>query len=525
MFKFTKKKHKDSNKYSSDESIELIDSDLHKNINRIKQELGDSSDLIVNFYKVSEADKLQHAILYIEELADKASLNSLSLEYAEFIKSPEINTPDKYYYKLKNSITGFRNTQEDTKLDSLFEYLLSGYSIFLVDGCKSFFAINTYSPEGRAIDEPTTQTVIRGPKDGFTEKMSTNIALVRKRIQNKSLRLYKLTLGKVSKTKAAVMYIDKIAKDEIVSEIIKRISRISTDSILSSANIEELIKDDRYSVFPTIINYEKPDSVAAALLEGRIAVFVDGTPFVIVAPALFFEFIQASEDYYNHYLISSMIRIIRYTSFFLTFLVPAVYIALVTFHQEMIPTVLLINIAAQREGIPFPALVEAFLMEITFEILREAGIRMPRAIGPAISIVGALVLGQAAVEAGIVSAAMVIVVAITAIASFTIPNYSMANAIRISRFALMLLAGSFGFYGVFMGLIVLTLHLCKLKSIGIPYLTPLAPFNKTDNKDTLLRFPLWKMTSRPTSISGSDKPRVRGTTTVSQGFKEKPEKE
>jgi spore germination protein KA len=274
------------------------------------------------------------------------------------------------------------------------------------------------------------------------------------------------------------VYIQNIAKDEIVQEIRTRLGKIEIDGILESGYIEELIKDDRYSIFPTFLSSEKPDSVAAALLEGKVAILVDGTPYVLTAPALMIEFLQSSEDYYHHYIVSSMMRFLRVMAFLLTLIVPATYIAVTTFHQEIIPTPLLVSIAAQREGVPFPALLEALMMEITFEILREAGIRMPRAIGPAISIVGALVLGQAAVEAGIISAAMVIVVSITAISSFAIPNYEMSNAIRLIRFILMLLAGVLGLYGVLMGLIVLVLHLCKIKSITVPYLTPIAPKNR-----------------------------------------------
>ncbi len=370
---------------------------------------------------------------------------------------------------------------------------------------------------------PTTQNVIRGPKEGFVEKTDVNISLVRRRLKTKDLRVENLTLGSVTNTKISLMYLDKIAKKEIIDEIRRRLNSIKIDSILDSGYIEELIKDDRYSFFPEFMNSEKPDSVVAGLLEGRVAIFVDGNAYVLTAPALFVDFLQVSEDYYHHFIVSTFIRMLRYISAFLTLFVPAGFIALVTFHQEMIPTPLLISIASQREGIPFPAFVEAIMMEGVFEILREAGIRMPRVIGPAISIVGALVLGQAAVEAGIVSAAMVIVVSITAISSFVIPNYSMAYAIRIIRFAYMLLAGMFGLYGIFMGIIALILHLCKLKSIGVPYMTPIAPKTRYGTKDTIIRYPLWLNKTRPAGISVSNSPRIDGDNPVTKKEKENPE--
>lgn len=250
---------------------------------------------------------------------------------------------------------------------------------------------------------------------------------------------------------------------------------------------------------------------------------VDGSAYVLTAPAFFWDFIQASEDFYENFIISSILRFLRYITLNLTLFIPGIYVALTTFHQEMIPTSLVISIAAQREGVPFSSLVEVLLMETTFEILREAGIRMPRAIGPAISIVGALVLGQAAVEAGIVSAAVVIIVSFTAICSFVIPYYSMANSVRILRFVMIILAGMFGFYGMFIGLITLTLHLCKLKSIGIPYLTPIAPEIKGKTKDTYFRPPLWEMVFRPAGISDAKTPRIVDKSPVNQKQKEEPE--
>lgn len=465
--------------------------------------MGDCSDLIIKFFKTNNNLDSQNVCLYIKELVDENSINSLSVKLTDINEKNSSKTSDNCFNELINNLSGFHYTKESSQYDMLYDYLLSGYSIILFDGCGNFFAIDTHTTEGRTVEEPSSQTVIRGPKEGFTEKIKVNIALVRKRIRNKALRLEDLNLGSVTKTQISLMYIEKIAEEGIVDEIKKRLNKIKIDGILDSGYIEELIKDDRYSIFPTFLNSEKPDSVAAALLEGRVAIFVDGTSFVLTAPSLFIEFFQASEDYYHSFIISSMIRIVRFISFLLALLVPSVYIALASFHQEMIPTPLLISIAAQREGVPFPIFIETLLMEVTFEILREAGIRMPRAIGQAISIVGALVLGQAAVEAGIISAVIVIIVSITAISSFAIPNYAMSSAVRAIRFILMFLSAAFGLYGIFIGLIIMTLHLCKLKTIGIPYMTPISPKIRGGNKDTFLRFPLWKMNTKPSVISGS----------------------
>ncbi len=501
-----------------------FNTNIIENINRIKSKLGNSPDLLIRQFDMKiKRNNLKLAVLYISGLADEKKLDNLSLELNEIITSKIYENHidlESYINILKTSLLCNSGAAEGSDYETLYNHIVSGNTIILVDGYDKFLVLKTYGPEGRSITEPTAQTIIRGPKEGFTEKIDVNISQIRRRIKDKSLKVENMTIGSITKTSVVIIYLDQIAKEDIVKEVKSRLSRIKVDGILESGYIEELIKDDPNSVFPTFLNSEKPDSVAAGLLEGKIAILVDGTPFVLIVPALFTDFLQVSEDYYHHFIISSMTRIFRCVSFFLTLLVPSTYIALSTFHQEMIPTSLLISIAAQREGVPFPAFVEAVLMEITFEILREAGIRMPRAIGPAISIVGALVLGQAAVQAGIISAVIVIIVSITAIASFAVPNYSMSNAIRILRFALMILSATFGLFGIYIGLIALVLHLSKLKSVGVPYLTPFAPRIAQGNKDTFIRAPLWKMRYRPSATAETNAPRINMEQAVESGKKE-----
>ncbi len=521
--KFLKKMTEENNQINEIDPIISISTDINKNITKIKNDFGHSSDLEVNYFIFDNNKDLICANIYIKNLVDKSIINSLSLELAKLKSECGNAKADMNFDALMNCFSGLRDSKEGFDYETLYSDLLSGNTVFLIEGSNKFFTVVTYSDEGRTIAEPTSQTIIRGPKEGFTEKINSNILLIRKRIKNKALRVENLSVGSITKTTISLMYIHKVAKDEIVQEIRTRIGKIEIDGILEGGYIEELIKDDRHSIFPTFLNSEKPDSVVAALLEGKVAILVDGTPYVLTAPALMVEFFQVSEDYYHHYIVASVTRFFRIFAFFLTLLVPATYVAVTTFHQEIIATQLLISIASQREGVPFPALMEALTMELTFEILREAGIRMPRPIGPAISIVGALVLGQAAVEAGVISAGMVIVVSITAISSFAIPNYEMSNAIRLIRFALMFLAGMLGLYGIFMGLIVLILHLSKIKSINVPYLTPIAPKTKGGSKDTIFRFPLWKMKYRPIGISGNDEVRVDEQNPVTSSEKEKPE--
>jgi len=486
---------------SGEESAVHISENLDNTISRIKKEFGSSSDLVVNYIRFDTRESYDCACLYISELAAAAVINNLSLELTQLICDCRNGNSEKKFELLMSCFSGLRPLKKGFDYESLYDELLKGNSIFLIDHCNKYIAIDTNSTEGRPIEEATSQTIVKGPKDAFTENIDKNVFLIRRRIKNKNLRVESLTLGSITHTALKLVYLQDTAKDEIVQELRTRLCKVNQDIVLDGGYIEELIKDDRYTIFPTFISSERPDAVSAALAQGRVAILTDGTPYVITAPALSTEFFQVSEDYYHNFYISSFLRLLRYVAAFFTLFIPALYIAVTTYHQEIIPTPLLVSFAAQREGVPFPAFLEVLIMELTFEVLREAGIRLPKAIGPAISIVGALVLGEAAVAAGIISPAVVIVVSITAISSFAIPNYAMSNAIRITRLALIFFAGVLGLYGLCMASVILTLHLCKLKSVTVPYLTPMAPAVKGANRDTIIRLPLWKLRGDPTGIA------------------------
>ncbi len=296
----------------------------------------------------------------------------------------------------------------------------------------------------RSIEEPQAEAVVRGPKEGFIEDISTNKAMLRRRIRSSDLVFEDYIIGKQTKTKISIAYLQGIVNEDVLNGVKNRIGKINIDGILESGYIQQLIEDNPESLVSTIADTQKPDVVVGKILEGRVAVFCDGTPHVLTMPKVFIEDIQTSEDYYLRPYFATFLRGLRVFSLFLSIVLPGLYVALQTFHQEMIPTVLLITMAGAREGVPFPAIVEAFLMTLMLELIKESGIRLPRAVGSAVSIVGALVLGQAAVEAGIVSAPMVIVVAATAIAEFAVP--SLTEAVIIYRFILILLGGFMGLY-------------------------------------------------------------------------------
>jgi spore germination protein KA len=499
-----------------------LNKDLKVNLATIQADFGYSSDLIISPSLMGK-DGTAYAAIYLAGMVERKTLESISDILDHLNSDYHKNKPDAILDILFIAVSKLRATKTGIDSTAMYQEILSGNTVFLVDGCGIFLSVSTGSDLGRAISEPTSQTIIKGPKDAFTEDIDKNIYLIRNRLRNEALRVEDITLGTVTRTKVKLLFVNGIAKADIVADMRDRVRKIDYDGIISSSYIEEIIKTDPYSIFPTSINTERPDSATAGLLEGRVAVFCDGSPYVVMAPVLFQDFLQASDDYYENFYVTSLMRIVRYIALFFTLLVPAIFIALLTYHQEIIPTPLLISIAAQREGVPFPLLLEVLLMELTFEILREAGVRMPRAVGSAISIVGALVLGQAAVEAGVIGAATVIVIALTAISSFAITNLALSNAIRLLRFAFIILAGLLGLYGISIGLIIMILHLSKLKSASVPYLSPVAPLVKDGLKDSVVRFPLVKLKYRPKGISGTTTPRTNGRNTMDPNIKKKPE--
>ncbi|MEC0276125.1 spore germination protein [Peribacillus frigoritolerans] len=493
----------------------MLKTSLQENIQHIKQQLGNSGDIVNREIKIGKEGIIEACIFYTDGLVDTTSIQDFIMESIMLDISPNqeqmISSQQNVLQLLKDRILAVGDIRDVTEFSSLFTSLLSGDVILLLDGYTQGFTIGMRGGKDRGVMESTTESVIRGPKEGFTENLRTNTALIRRKIKTPRLWLESKKIGELTKTDVAIMYIDGIVNDKVVKEVHKRLNRIDIDGILESGYIEELIQDETYSPFPTIYYSERPDVIAAALLEGKVVILVDGTPIVLVVPALFISFIQSAEDYYQRADISTLIRMLRFFSIFIALLGPSLYIAITTYHQEMLPTPLLIGLAAQREGVPFPAFIEAVMMEGAFEILREAGLRMPKAIGQAISIVGTLVIGTAAVEAGIVSAAMVIVVAITAISSFVLPAFTLSMSIRMLRFLMMGLAASFGIFGLIVGFIALVLHMCSLRSFGVPYMSPLGPFIREDIKDTIIRVPIWRMFSRPRLISQKNNKREQNS--------------
>ncbi|ODV56528.1 spore germination protein [Lysinibacillus fusiformis] len=494
-----------SNKIEPSPSLttdDLLNTSLAKNIKVIQNTLGHSNDIIIREITIGEAEPHRLAIISIDGLSDKTMISDSVIDKLmaniEEDQEIEITTINQYVRSSYLTVGDVMNIENFT---SLYHAILNGETVILLDGFAEGIVTSTKSAKDRAVTEPSTESVIRGPRESFTETLRTNTALIRRKIKSPNLWIKSRVIGEVTQTDVAVMYIHGIASDKIVTEVLARLDRINIDGILESGYIEDFIQDSKNSMFPTVYNSERPDVIAGELLDGKIAILVDGTPFVLVVPALFTSFLQSAEDYYQHWMISSLVRILRFFGISLALVAPSLYVAITTFHQEMLPTPMLISIASQREGVPFPAVVEALIMEIAFEVLREAGLRMPRTIGPAVSIVGTLVIGQAAVDAGVVSAVMVIIVALTAICSFLFPAYGLSNTIRVLRFPLMILAAMFGLFGVMFGIMVIILHLCSIRSFGVPYLSPFAPLIIQDQKDAFFLLPRRRLLTRPRLVN------------------------
>ncbi|MCL7748962.1 spore germination protein [Halalkalibacter alkaliphilus] len=502
-FQITRKIHSLKNKannHKESQSTNTLHPNTEKNLSLLKNSLGSSSDLRYREFQVSDQHSIRILICYVDGLVNEDFINQYLVK--PLMESDDTTShPQKedFYKFVKKRILSTSSLKESNLIDDVVDGVLTGETAIFINGYDSALLIGTQGFDARNVEEPDTESSVRGSREGFNEVLKVNTSLIRRKITNPNLIFEDMKLGKQTKTKIRIGYIKGIADTKIVDEVRNRLERIDTDAILESGYIEQFIEDHPYSIFPTVANSEKPDKVAAKMLEGRVAIFCDGTPFVLTVPHLFIETLQVGEDYYSRPYLASIMRLLRVLALLLTIATPALFVAIATYHQEMVPSLLLVTMAAAEEKVPFPIFIEAFMMIIVFELLKEAGVRMPRPVGSAISIVGALVIGEAAVQAGIVSAPMVIVIALTAIAGFVVT--ALNDAVVLSRFFLLFSAASFGFYGILMATLVILGHMCSLRSFGSPYLAPVAPIIVSEWKDALIRLPLWAQKSRPQSVT------------------------
>jgi spore germination protein KA len=477
-----------------------LNSDLAVNLSLLKDTFGKTDDVKYREFETFYHQPIKVFLCYLDGIVNE---NYINVNIMKPLLEPNFTNDtagvESLLLVIKNRIIPTLNVQELSDMDKVVESILIGETVVFIDGFETALSFSTQGFESRNVSEPDTESSVRGSREGFNEVLKVNTALIRRKINNPKLKFENLKLGKQTKTNIRLAFIEGIADSKVVEEVRSRLKQIDTDSILESGYIEQFIEDSPFSIFPTVGNSEKPDKIAAKLLEGRVAILCDGTPFVLTVPFLFIEGLQVGEDYYSRPYLSSIMRLIRLLALFITVATTPFYIALTTFHQEMVPTLLLATMAAAEERVPYPIFIETLLMEITFQLLREAGVRMPRPVGSAISIVGALVIGEGAVQAGLVSSPMVIVIAITGIAGFVVSAFN--DAIILSRILLLILSAAFGLYGILMGFMIILGHLCSLRSFGTPYLTPQAPIIWSEWKDSFIRMPLWLFNNRPQSTT------------------------
>ncbi|WP_079911914.1 spore germination protein [Paenibacillus vulneris] len=476
----------------------------------MKDILGGSMDFMVRSLTISRTS-WKAAVVYIDGLVDKNVMNEQVikplLQEQSMMPILTAEDPEQLVQHISDSILSISSVQAVRHVNECTSQVLQGNAALFIEGIAGVIILGTAGWEGRSIDEPFSEAVVRGPREGFVENLRLNISLIRRRIKDPKLTILNYKIGRRSQTDIALLYINDITNPDLIEEVKSRIEQIDIDEIPESGFIEQLIEDNFLSPFPQVQNTERPDRVASSLMEGRIALIIDGTPIALIVPVTFAMLMTSSEDYYERWLPSSLIRLLRYGAAFIALFLPALYIALISYNHGLIPTKLVLSIAAGREGVPFPSLIEALIMEVTLEILREAGLRLPKPIGQAVGIVGGLVIGEAAVQAAIVSPIMVIVVALTAISSFAFPQYAAGLAIRMLRFALMIAASVLGLYGIILMFLFITAHLMKLQSFGVDYMKPFVPIRLSNWKDLIIRLPLQTMKRRPEMVKPMDRSR------------------
>lgn len=482
---------------------------LEDNIQALREIFDLCADVVYREFKINTQQPLKAALIYIEGLTNVTMVNNNLLEPLLHPTSSTLQqlsgTTDHVMQFLQENVIGIAEVLVTDDLIQVTTALASADAVLILENSKQALLLSVAGEENRAITEPDTEPNIRGPKDGFVESLYVNLSLIRRRIRSSRFKVEIFEIGAFSKTKIAVCYLKGIANDKIVGEVKARIQQIKIDGMLASGYLEEFIADEKFALFPLVQTTERPDRTAASIFEGRIAIIVDNTPSTLIVPCTFNTLMQAAEDYYITAPFATFVRLLRFVGLNIALLLPALTVAAFSYHQELIPMALLNTVAGARQELPFPIFMELVFMELTFELLREAGLRLPKTVGQAISTVGGLVIGDAAVTAGFVSPLSVIVVALTAVASFTNPNYAAGTSIRILRFFLLILAATLGGVGIMMGLMVILIHLSSLRSFGVPYLSPFAPLSPADLKDTFIRAPWWAMLNRP-RLFGSREP-------------------
>jgi len=478
---------------------------LEQNLETLRKDFGEANDLMIREISLQNTDKTKAAMIGVDGLINATDAQDFIIRLMTTTLPDDLpHDADGIFDFLLDSWISMFDANQGTKVSDMYDNILNGHIIVLIDGSTRFMMFDCKGWQSRSISMPSTEKSLWGPKDCFVETIRYNTAMLRRRMRDPRLRFDAHKVGRMTKTDVFVAHIEGITNPEFVKIANERIKAIDIDTITNAYELIQLIEDKHHTLLPRLIETERPDRVMKALSEGQVAIFVDGSPYAILGPFHFTSAFSAIDDYYNHPVLATLKRTMRYLAFFIVILVPGLYIALSTFHQEMIPSTLLITIINQRSSNPFSTFVEILIVTILFEIIREASLRKPDAIGDSMTIVGSLIIGTTIVESGLVSYVAVIIGSITTISSFLLSSSRINIAARLYKFIFMIIGATFGFYGITLGFIVLITHLVSLTSFNQAYLAPMAPFNLSDQKDQLIKLPLRWMKKRPKIFESLD---------------------
>lgn len=464
-----------------------------------------NQDVILREFKIGL--QIRASIVFMDGMIDKKVLN-LSLLPRLMSRDlqneiAKVKQPAQIADFLIQNIIPINNVKKSSEYETIIKQILNGLTALFIDGCPECILLESRGYEKRGVESPKTEMVVKGSQEGFTENLRTNITLIRRIIKNEHLITEMVPAGETNQVNCAILYIDGITNPAIIKEVKRRINTPKIAAILSPGMKEQLIEDSTYRLVPQMLSTERPDRCASHLLNGHVVFITEGSPFGIIAPINFWDLFHSFEDTNLRWPYATLLRIVRIIGFFLSLLLPALYCAIVMFHPEMLPTELLNSIAQAKEKVPFPTIIEILILDISFELIREGSIRVPSVIGQTLGIVGALILGEAAVQAGLVSPVLVIIISITALGSFTAPDYEVGLTARISRFFFLFAGASFGFFGISLLLFLFVIMLSSMKSFGVPYLAPIAP--KTNSHGSIfVKSPIWSYTHRPDELNTVD---------------------
>lgn len=471
-------------------------------------QLPKNKDVVIRHLTIPLSPPVKAMMVFLEGMVDSKILNLAVLQPLMLFSADRSanSTSDSLTDQIIEECLPAKQVKKAVDFQSVQNSINSGDAALFINGVPEAVLIDTKGMAQRSVSRPVTEQTIRGSQAAFSEGLRINTGLIRSALKSSDLVTEIITVGKRTNTNCAIMYLASVANPQLVAEVKRRISGISTSYIGDIGELQQFIEDHPGILFPQALSTERPDRVVAHLSEGRVAFILEGVPFAHIVPVSFFTFFHSAEDFSFKSLNSSFLRILRLVAAFTTLLLPSFYLAIYYFHPEALPTEIVLAIAGARERVPFPAFMEIILMEFSFELIREGGLRIPGVLGSTIGIVGALILGQAAVTANIVSPIVVIIIALTGLASFAIPDFQMAMAFRLLRFVMLLLAASLGLVGVASGLLIMALLLCSMKSFGVPYMVPVAPKTKA-NLDVVIRGPVFRQEERPDALNTIDRQR------------------